>query len=570
MKLVKVGTPVELVEAQAFDAKPGEIDLPASSPSLHATTTTPPPPSTHTNNFYTSADIDRPSAMDKDRFPMAPSREPNPLRPYYIPPSIGSAAPSASASQTPNATRPNAARPSASVSSSARDLFPELDIDLKSTTSEAWQHTRSLFDTLAWRYTSVLLAQPFDVAKTILQVSYPPASATTATPQKKRYGQASAQAGSSSRGRGRDGYGYETDETDEGNGSESDDIPDYFSSTAPRSRSPRKRRRTPPSDDNSLSPTPRPRDRKEQDDGEELKIRVKKPESIMHAISALYNTSGAVGLWRATNTTFLYSVLLRTTDSFIRSLLLAILGLPDLPGPDQGGLAPGLSSGSGAGFSGIDLSDSPNAIGSLIVVGLASCITGVILAPLDMVRTRLIVTPMSAPPRGLVQNLRRLPSLVAPSDLWTPTALFHSIPNMFSAAAPLFLRRQMRITPEQTPGMWSLATFLTSLTELFVRLPLETVVRRAQLSSIIKTQPEAPLIVDPAPYAGVWATVYGIMYTEGETTTKAANGMLRTRRGQGAAGLVRGWRVGFWGLVGVWGAGAMGPGEPKGNRGGQF
>lgn len=500
--------------------------------------------------------------MDKDRFPMASSQERNPLRPYYVPPSIGPM-PSVSASQTPDAARTSASRPGPSISTSARDLFPELDLDLKSTTSEAWQHTRSLFDTLAWRYTSVLLAQPFDVAKTILQVSLPPSNAT-ATPQKKRAGQASSGVGSV-KGRG---SRYSEDETEEDSDTDrSDDIPDYFTATAPRSRSPRKRRRTPPSQDLSPSPTPRPWNRKEQDVGEDYKVRVKKPDAIMHAISALYNTSGAVGLWRASNTTFLYSILLRTTDSFIRSLLLAILGLPDLPGPDQGGLAPGLTASGGAGFSGIDLSDGPNAMGSLIVVGLASCITGLLLAPLDLVRTRLIVTPLSTPPRGLVQNLRRLPSLVAPSNMWLPTALYHSIPNVFSAATPLFLRRQMRITPELTPGLWSLAAFTMSLTELFIRLPLETVVRRAQVSTITKAEPEVPLVIEPAPYSGVWATVYSIMYLEGETTTRAANGMLRTRRGQGSAGLVRGWRVGFWGLVGVWGAGALGPGDIKGRPG---
>ncbi|KAI5365515.1 putative mitochondrial carrier domain superfamily [Septoria linicola] len=500
----------------------------------------------------------------KDRFPMAASREPNPLRPYYIPPSIGpsvsaSASASASASHAANASRNSTARPDASFSSSARDLFP--DIDISSTTSEAWSHTRSLFDTLAWRYTSVLLAQPFDVAKTILQVSLPQPQ-NQPTPSKKRTGQSAAY-GSSSSSRGRGGNPYETEtETDEGEDSDrSDDMPDYFSATAPRSRSPRRRKRTPPSED--LSPTPRPRNRTQPGVGEDVSIRVKKPESIMQAVSALYNTSGAVGLWRANNTTFLYSILLRTTDSFIRSLLLAILGLPDIVGPDQGGLAPGLTMAGGAGFSGIDLSDSPNAIGSLFVIGLASCLTGLLLAPLDLVRTRLIVTPISEGKRGLLSNLKRLPSLVAPSSLWTPTALYHSIPNIFSAASPLILRRQLRITPELTPSLWSLASFATTLTELFIRLPLETVVRRAQVAQLKQTDPEIPLIVDPAPYSGVWGTVYGIVYSEGETTTKAANGMLRTRRGQGTAGLIRGWRVGFWGLVGVWGAGALGPGDGK-------
>lgn len=514
--------------------------------------------------YYQSNNFRLDDRMSKDAFPMAPSREPNPLRPYYIPPSVGPAPgppPTASAAHTAHIR----ASANASISTTARDLFPELGIDIKSTTSEAWQHTRSLFDTLAWRYTSVLLAQPFDVAKTILQVSYPDTSVTATTTQRKRPG-LSGSAHGSLRGRARDRYDDETDETDEGDESDqSDDMPDYFTSTAPRSRSPRKRRRTPPSDD--LSPTPRPRNRKEQGAAEDFKVRMKKPESVMHAISALYSTSGAVGIWRASNTTFLYSILLRTTDSFIRSLLLALLGLPELPGPNQAGLAPGLTAAGGAGFSGLDLSDSPNAMGSLIVVGLASCLTGLLLAPLDIVRTRLIVTPVSEPPRGLLQNLRRLPSLVAPSSLWLPTALYHSIPNIFSAAAPLFIRRRLQVTPEMTPGLWSLAAFTTSLTELFIRLPLETVVRRAQLSTLTRAEPNIPLIVDPAPYAGVWATVYGIMYVEGETTTKATNGMLRTRRGQGASGLVRGWRIGFWGLVGVWGAGALGPGESKSGAG---
>jgi fusion and transport protein UGO1 len=506
--------------------------------------------------------------MDRDRFhPLATSREPNPLRPYYVPPSIGPT-PSASPSQPLHAAKQSPTS-SSSFSTSARDLLPELDIDLKSSTSEAWQQTRSLVDTLVWRYSSVLLAQPFDVAKTVLQVSLPPSNLAPGTPKKRKTSPkrtySNGVGGDSRRAHGRFDEPYSDEETDEGDRSDrSDDIPDYFTATAPRSRSPRRRRRSPPSAELSPSPTPTPKDRREHDPGEEDKLRLKKPDSITHAISAIYNTSGAVGLWRATNCTFLYSILLRTTDSFIRSLLLAIVGLPDIIGPDPGGLGPALTVTGSAGFSGLDLNESPNPLGSLVVVGIASCITGLLLAPLDLVRTRLIVAPTSHPPRGLVQNLRQLPSLLAPSALWLPTALYHSIPQTFSAASPLFLRKQLRITPELTPSLWSLAAFTTSVTDLFLRLPLETILRRAQVSSLLQAEPDMPTITDPAPYTGVWGTVYSVLYTEGETTTKDAKGMLRTRRGQGTAGLVRGWRVGFWGLVGVWGGGALGPGEGKG------
>ena len=507
--------------------------------------------------------------MDKGRnFPLSTSREPNPLRPYYVPPSIGQSGPASSPSQPLHTARPP---PSSSFSSSARDYLPEIDLDLKSTTSEAWQQTRSLLDTLVWRYSSVLLAQPFDVAKTVLQVSLPPADDSASVPKKRKnsprrtYSNGYGGGGGSSRQHQPFNEAYSEEDTDEGDQSDqSEDMPDYFSSSAPRSRSPRKRRRSSPSAELSPSPTPTPKDRREHDPGEDYKLHLKKADSITHAIAALYNTSGAVGIWRATNATFLYSILLRTTDSFVRSLLLAIVGLPEILGPDPSGLGAGLSVTGTAGFSGLDLSSSPNPLGSLAIVGLASCITGLLLAPLDLVRTRLIMTPTSRPPRGLVHNLRSLPTLLAPSSLWLPTSLYHTIPQMFSAASPLFLRRQLRVTPELTPSLWSLASFTTSLTDLFLRLPLETVLRRSQVSALKATESELPTIVDTAPYTGVWATVYSILYLEGETRTRDSKGMVRVRRGHGMTGLVRGWRVGFWGLVGVWGGGLVGPGESKG------
>ncbi|WPG98521.1 mitochondrial fusion and transport protein ugo1 [Acrodontium crateriforme] len=499
--------------------------------------------------------------MERDRFPLSTSRQPNPLRPYYIPPSIGSStSANASASQAPYISA-TAKSSSGNFSRSARDLLPELDLDLQSSAGEAWSTTRSLFDTLVYRYVSVLLAQPFDVSKLLLQVSLP-SSALASVPQ-SRHVSAQRKASSYSNGGSRRGRPFGRDDDEEEDSEQDDDVPEYFSSAAPRSRSPRRRRRTPPSTETSPSPTPTPRNRREQGPHNDELLHLTRPESIMQAISAIYNSSGAVGLWRATNCTFLYSALLRTTDSFIRSLLLAIIGLPDISGPDQSGLAPSLGVSGAMGFSGLDLTDSPNAIGSLVIVGLSSCIAGILLSPLDTVRTRLIVTPLSEPPRGLVSNLKRLPSALAPSSLWVPTALAQSIPQMFSAAAPLVLRRRMRITPELTPSLWGIAGFVTCLTDLFLRLPLETIVRRAQVDVITKAEPHLAVIVPAAPYKGVWGTVYSIMYLEGETRVKDAKGMVRVRRGQGTSGLVRGWRVGFWGLVGVWGAGALGPGESK-------
>lgn len=528
--------------------------------------------------------------MDKDRYqPITSSREPNPLRPYHRPATID--LPTSSPAQAPHSLpRPRA--PASTYSSSARDLLPELDLDFKASAGEAWTNTRRLFGALLYRYMSVLLAQPFDVARLVLQVSQPPSSVVDSAatggrkrrvdPRRRPDGYQSN--GSRSR-RAPESYDtYQSDAVDEeivevtdedDDDDEADnEMPDYFTSTAPssRSRSPRKRQRTPPSI--SLSPTPTPRDRHAQDDNSSPQthaLNLKRPESLTHALAQLYNTSGAIGCWRASNTTFLYFILLRSTDSFLRSLLLALLGLPDIPGPADNGLGPALGVRGGLGFSGLDLADSPNPFGSLVVVGLSSCLTGLLLAPLDLVRTKLILTPLSQGPRGLLQNLKRLPSLLPSRETIVPTLLSSTIPQVFSAATPLLLRRNFRsrLSPDTTPALWSMAAFATCLVDLFIRLPLETLTRRAQVATLKRMQPDLPLIVQPGEYKGVWGTVYSILYLEGETkrAKDLKTGLVRMRRGQGVSGLIRGWRVGFWGLVGVWGAGALGPAEaPGGGR----
>lgn len=90
----------------------------------------------------------------------------NPLRPYYIPPSLGLEHNNTSASA------PDIG-PSSSTqvfSSSARDLLPDLDYsDYLDSSSSASDWVRDALNRAVWRYMSVLTAQPFDVAKTILQ-----------------------------------------------------------------------------------------------------------------------------------------------------------------------------------------------------------------------------------------------------------------------------------------------------------------------------------------------------------------------------------------------------------------
>ncbi|KAF1848116.1 mitochondrial carrier [Cucurbitaria berberidis CBS 394.84] len=521
---------------------------------------------------------------------MATSRDaPNPLRPYYIPPSIG-LPPDVPHSQTSSSPpRYSSGSTKASLGSQARDMLSDLDYDSYFPNNDPTiaGHAKKLLDQALWNYTSVLLAQPFEVAKTILQIH----EATGQLPGLKINGEdfvKRSRPESFASGKFED---YPSDEESD------EDAPGYFTSTAPqirqptdyspsasRSRSPQKRQRNVDSRSRSSTPTrpPPPTFRK---------LDLKRPDSLLEVIAQLWQKESAWGVWKGTNCTFIYNFLLKTTESWFRSAISALLNVPD----------PGLIGHGVSGIGGLDIMDSPSPLMSLGVAVAATAIAATILAPLDLIRTRLLITPISSPPRSIYPCLALLPSLsISPSIL--PATLLHAcIPTIISTSTPLVLRSTLSIDPILTPTTYSFSTFLSSTAELFVKLPFETVLRRGQvavlqdhenqrLSSEYRTLPthqKSPVygmedsdlsirsfktIVEPGQYKGVLGTMWYVAREEGvtvigPTASKAASAKsmgfarpTRTKKGQGVHGLWRGWRVGVWGLVGIWGAAAMGGG----------
>jgi fusion and transport protein UGO1 len=306
---------------------------------------------------------------------------------------------------------------------------------------------------------------------------------------------------------------------------------------------------------------------------------------LLEVIAQLWQKESAWGVWKGTNVTFIYNFLLKTTESWLRSAISAILNVPD----------PGLMT-AASGIGGLDIIDSPSPLMSLGVAVAATAIAASLLAPLDLIRTRLIVTPISSSPRSIYPSLALLPSLsVSPKIL--PVTLLHAcIPTLISSSTPLVLRSTLSIDPILTPTTYSFSTFFSSITELFIRLPLETVLRRGQVAvlqdheeqrvsssyrTLSSSRQRSPVdgldtsfrtIVEPGQYRGVLGTMWYIARDEGITivspnAAKAASAKSmgferpsRMRKGQGVHGLWRGWRVGVWGLVGIWGAAAMGGG----------
>lgn len=93
----------------------------------------------------------------------------NPLRPYYRPPSIGR--PQDLPPVTSSGLGPKNGS-AAYYASSARDMFSDVDYsdyfsDASPSTVESVQN---MLNDCLYKYFSILLSQPFDVAKTVLQV----------------------------------------------------------------------------------------------------------------------------------------------------------------------------------------------------------------------------------------------------------------------------------------------------------------------------------------------------------------------------------------------------------------
>ncbi|CAK7567540.1 MAG: hypothetical protein SEPTF4163_005506 [Sporothrix epigloea] len=555
----------------------------------------------------------------------------NPLRPYYIPPAIGTDFDGINAT---NATAGNSSSYGGGVvsrqfsqksnispySHKARDIFADLDYKdyLAEPSPSVVQSAKNVVDELIWRYTSVIMAQPFEVAKTILQVrSQPPSGplaivespsaiptpSSTYTPRHTRR-QVPYYAGSAADDPFGNHFGDDDSDPDE---------PSYFTPSAPNTPLPlyplpAHRRRavspnaTTPGGTGTATTLGEPEANRVASPVvlAENQLVLTKNDSILEVISQLWQKEGAWGVWKGTNASFLYTVLQSLLENWSRSLLSALFNVPDLGLKDDVDRL-------------IDIA-SPYPWASLFVAAAAAVTTGLILSPLDVVRTRLIVTPASRQPRRVLSLLRSLPSYVCSPMLVLPTVLHSLVYPLITLSTPLVLRTRFMVDKDASPVAFSIAKFCSSSLALFVKLPIETVLRRGQAALVsspqyVRALRSAPASVKPGSspshaagtlglsfmevifplgrYNGIVGTITHIVWEEGTSPVPAlvdgnvffqsksqtiakkktiVNGSSTKtvetdyRRGQGVEGLWRGWKVSWWGLVGLWTAAAVGGG----------
>lgn len=240
----------------------------------------------------------------------------------------------------------------------------------------------------------------------------------------------------------------------------------------------------------------------------------------MDMIKAIFRWrgEGAWSLWKGQLTTFIVDTLSSTIQPIILTALSFVFS-PSSPNylslPLEHHARPGL----------------PLAIsvGSFLL-------TGMLLSPLDLIRTRLIV--QSSQPRykkysGPFEGLRKIAAeeggwstTYLHPNLFFPALLDNLVRPLIQIATPLFIDRQLRIERVAQPVLYGLADLVLSTAGLLLILPIETIRKRLQLQSRSavapssgqgagKVRPFRPCVeTRPAPYAGIVDATYRIITEE--------------------------------------------------------
>ncbi|KAI0336159.1 mitochondrial carrier [Cubamyces sp. BRFM 1775] len=190
---------------------------------------------------------------------------------------------------------------------------------------------------------------------------------------------------------------------------------------------------------------------------------------------------------------------------------------------------------------------------SVLLPVASQVLTGFILSPLDLIRTRLIV--QSSVPRhrtysGPLDALRQILAqeggvrgIYLHPHLLIPTLLDCTLHALVPLTLPGLVAAQVglgaHISPETHPVQWNIAELLGGIAGSLVLLPFETVRRRLQVQTRGSARPlKACVEIRPAPYNGMVDAFWHIL-TEERSDLPLKPHRRRRRRSEGAKGKAR-------------------------------
>lgn len=168
-------------------------------------------------------------------------------------------------------------------------------------------------------------------------------------------------------------------------------------------------------------------------------------------------------------------------------------------------------------------------------------ITHLFLSPLELIRTRLIIQPSSlatsqtslSMAKSIVKEEGGISSLYLHPHLLIPSILEHTIRPLLTLSIPLFIERQLNISPDVSPITYSLLDLSFGLASLLVILPIETIRKRLQIQdrtaerALTKRQRRTIVRTRERDYVGVVEGLWRIASEETTTPGKKRSDGLR-------------------------------------------
>ncbi|KAI0318988.1 mitochondrial carrier domain-containing protein [Amylostereum chailletii] len=170
----------------------------------------------------------------------------------------------------------------------------------------------------------------------------------------------------------------------------------------------------------------------------------------------------------------------------------------------------------------------PGYTASLLLPVASHLITGLLLSPLDLVRTRLIAQSYSERHRtytGPIDALKRIireeggiRGLYLHPHLLIPAVIDNTLRPLMSLGLPPLIAARFfpgALSPETSPVTWGVIEFVSTTVGLMASLPFETVRRRLQVQPRGTARPLRTCVeTRPAPYNGVVDTMWHILTEE--------------------------------------------------------
>ncbi|KAI8378654.1 mitochondrial carrier domain-containing protein [Choanephora cucurbitarum] len=149
---------------------------------------------------------------------------------------------------------------------------------------------------------------------------------------------------------------------------------------------------------------------------------------------------------------------------------------------------------------------------------------GILLSPLEIIRTRLVVqsaSPLCRKYKGPFHALRLMLSeegglsgIYLNKNL-IPTILYHTITPLLASSTPLLITRLLHITAADSPIPYGLAELVLSTCGLLLMLPLETIRKRLHCQVPQAASFKTAVALRPQPYRGLLDALYKTMKEEG-------------------------------------------------------